>query len=367
MKKFHIGLLMSLLLGFAIPGNQLKALTPYPSIANPQVIDTLQINLDSNSYPKSELKLLVDLAKLESENLKLVRDNQINHLELQKLKQQRAISIIIFSFIFLFIIFIFYRLNFRKKAYKLLEEKSLLIKKQREDLKISNSSKDKMFSIIAHDLKSPFNSILGFITELNDKYDEYSDEERRSMIGILSKTSEDAYYLLVNLLTWSRNQRGHIKIKKELLNLKELTDEAFAPYLSAAAVKNINIKNEVPESMKVFADRNTLKMVIGNLCNNGIKFTNKGGQIIVNAINTESKTHISIIDNGIGMNQKTLDNLFQLKKGSSMLGTNDEKGTGLGLIICKEFVEKNKGKILVESTEGKGSTFRIQLPNDNGK
>lgn len=371
MKKFHFGIFLSLFFASAILFNQVKATTSNQNIDTTKTLNSSQTQLGTslidNDYTESELQTIHEMANKENEILLLKKDQQIHHIELAKLRQQRTLSFFIFFFVLVFIIFIFNRLNFRKKTIKLLEEKSLLIKKQKEELKAISTSKDKMFSIIAHDLKSPFNSILGFMNELKTNYDEYSDEERRNMIHILSDSCNNAYSLLENLLTWSISQRGHIKIIKELLNLNELTDEASAPYLDAASLKNINIKNEVPKSMKIYADKNTLRTVIGNLCNNGIKFTHKGGQVIVTAINTEAKTHISIIDNGIGMNQKTIDSLFQINKTSSMMGTNNEKGTGLGLIICKEFVEKNKGKILVESTEGKGSTFRIQLPIDNGK
>jgi len=260
------------------------------------------------------------------------------------------------------------RTNEIQKKNVILQNNQLELEKQKKEINKHltiitevNATKDKFFSIIAHDLKSPFNTIIGFADLLDTDYEDYSDEERKKFINILSKTSKNTFSLLENLLTWARSQRGKIIIKKERLNIKKLVDETILPYSGNASLKNIKIKNNVPVELQIFADKETIKIVISNLINNGIKFTHVDGKISVSAEVKENIVEICIQDNGVGMSKNVLDKLFRIEESFTNSGTNKEKGTGLGLILCKEFVEKNGGKIWAESEVGRGSKFKFTI------
>jgi signal transduction histidine kinase len=231
-----------------------------------------------------------------------------------------------------------------------------------QKLKEANATKDKFFSIISHDLRNPFNTILGFSDLLFSNYDEYNDIERKKIIGDLNISAKNAYSLLENLLNWANAQLGRIEINKENLDLKSIIRKSIEPYLSYAEKKGIQIINNVQEKINFLADISTIRIVIGNIVNNAIKFTPTGGKISLNANKDESNVHIKISDTGVGMDKEVIRKLFRIDECKSLPGTNEEPGTGLGLILCKEFIDKNNGSIKVESKPGKGSTFTITLP-----
>jgi PAS domain S-box-containing protein len=243
----------------------------------------------------------------------------------------------------------------RKKVEKQLEKYS-------EDLKRSNDAKDKLFSIISHDLRSPFNSILGFLNILTEEHNTISEVEKKSFILDLKKTSENTFELLENLLTWSQTQTGGIKVNPIYFDLSAIVDVQFDVFKNAAASKNINLTNHITNETNVYADRDMVKTIFLNLINNAIKFTRPGGNINVNAAVKNNDVEISVEDNGVGIEEPVLLNMFKLDKSHSTLGTLKEKGTGLGLLICKEFAELNNGKIWAESEAGKGSVFIFTLP-----
>lgn len=226
----------------------------------------------------------------------------------------------------------------------------------------ANATKDKFFKIISHDLRSPFNSIIGFSNLLNMSYDAFDDEERKDCIEKMNTSSIYAYDLLENLLTWARAQTDEIKINKEKLNLEKLVETSISTYLLNADSKNISIINKVQPELIVSIDENTALTFIRNLISNAIKFTPEGGNITIDSQHTEGRIKLHIIDTGVGMSPEVIDNLFKIDKGESTDGTNNEKGTGLGLILCKEFIERNGGTIIVNSEVNKGSEFIISLP-----
>jgi PAS domain S-box-containing protein len=238
----------------------------------------------------------------------------------------------------------------------------LQLRKYFEELKVSNDAKDKLFSIISHDLRSPFNSILGFLNLLSEQYDDFSEDERKSFILDLKKSSENTFILLENLLTWSRTQTGGIKVKAVHFDLAEVVDKQFEVLKNIADLKNINITNHVSHDINVYADKDMVKTILINLTNNAIKFTRPGGIINVNAAIMDNDVKISVEDNGVGIEGSVLEDLFKPDKSHLTLGTSKEKGTGLGLLICKEFTERNNGKIWAESVPGNGSTFFFTLP-----
>lgn len=224
-----------------------------------------------------------------------------------------------------------------------------------------NTTKDKFFSIIAHDLKNPFITILGFTDLLLSDYSELSDEEKKHYIGEMKKSAEVSHNLLQNLLLWSRAQTGCIEFNPQKLELLQIVDKNFLLLKAAAEKKQIILLRGIPPELYVNADEEMLNTVLRNLLTNAIKFTNKAGVVSVNAFTKDNFVEVSVVDSGVGMDQNTIENLFRLDAARSTNGTDNEAGTGLGLILCKEFVEKHGAKIWVESELGKGSLFKFTL------
>jgi len=230
------------------------------------------------------------------------------------------------------------------------------------ELKRANTTKDKFFSIIAHDLKSPFSAIVSFITLMKLGYDKFSPERIESLINELDSNVKNTYGLLENLLTWSRMQSRAMRYKPQNINVNVIINKVFTTLHSKADEKNIKLINHASTELYVYADYFMLQTVIRNLVNNAIKFTSSDGTISIFAQDIGGKIKISVKDTGVGIPKDGIDKLFKIESSFSTYGTNQEKGTGLGLILCKEFVEKNNGKISVESEVGKGTTFLIELP-----
>lgn len=236
------------------------------------------------------------------------------------------------------------------------------IKKYAEELKQSNSTKDKFFSIIAHDLKNPFITILGFSDLLHTDYSELTDEERLFYIDEMKKSAEISHSLLQNLLLWSRSQTGRIEFNPQKRNFHNIVHDNINLLKASAERKQIQINHDIPDELILIADEDMLNTIIRNLITNAIKFTKKGGTISINAVQTYDFAEITVADNGVGMNESVRNNLFKLDAAHSTPGTENEAGTGLGLLLCKEFIEKNGGTIRVESEENMGSKFIFTLP-----
>ncbi|PKP30591.1 MAG: hypothetical protein CVU00_13470 [Bacteroidetes bacterium HGW-Bacteroidetes-17] len=241
---------------------------------------------------------------------------------------------------------------------------SLEIKVQERtaELRALNATKDKFFSIIAHDLKNPFNALLGFSTLLLDDYENFTDSDRIDLIQTMNDASNNAYKLLQNLLEWSRSQTGSIQWEPGAIPLHEIITNTIDLLSNGASVKEISINAIILPNIVVWADANMATAVIRNLISNALKYTPKGGEIRIYLKKSEKEVEITIEDNGVGINDADKEKLFRIDVNHSTSGTNNEQGTGLGLILCKEFVEKNGGKIWVESIEGKGSKFKFTLP-----
>jgi signal transduction histidine kinase len=182
--------------------------------------------------------------------------------------------------------------------------------------------------------------------------------------GMINTSAVQTMRLLENLLEWANSQRGKISFTPVPLDLHELLDEEFSVLSELASGKNIELKNSIKNNMTIMADKNMIKTILRNLISNAIKFTHKNGRVEVMAAVDTKEVEISVQDNGIGMSKETMAKLFRLDGNLSTRGTENEKGTGLGLFLCKEFVEKHGGKIWVESEQGKGSIFKIVLPVD---
>lgn len=226
----------------------------------------------------------------------------------------------------------------------------------------SNDQKDKFFSIIAHDLKSPFNSILGFSEILCEQVAEKNYQGIVEYSDIIQQSSKRAMDLLMNLVEWSQSQIGRMVFNPEYFVIGELIDEVILLLSDAAKLKSIIIRKALLPNTIVYADKNMISTVLRNLISNAIKFTHLNGEIIIPIVKKEGEIIVSVDDNGVGMTQDKIDRIFQIDENYSTPGTQNEKGTGLGVIICKKFVEKHGGKIWVDSKVGIGSTFYFSLP-----
>lgn len=226
----------------------------------------------------------------------------------------------------------------------------------------ANAAKDKFFKIISHDLKSPFNSIIGFSNLLSEEYDSFDDLKKKDYIQRINSSSLYTYNLLENLLTWATAQTDEISINKEELDLKKLVESSITNALLNAQAKNISIINNIPPELILSIDKNTAFTFIRNIVNNAIKFTHNGGHITIDSHANKDSISIHIADTGVGISPQVIEHLFQVGEDISTPGTNNEKGTGLGLILCKEFIERNGGSITVKSVVNKGSEFIIVLP-----
>jgi len=236
------------------------------------------------------------------------------------------------------------------------------IKTQMRELEEVNKTKDRFFSIIAHDLKNPFNSLLGITENLVENFEDFAPEEIKEYLLLLLQSSQQGYNLLENLLNWSRSQTGKLQVSPKVLNISELIDNAIELLGNNSASKFIDIQNNVSYDILAFADENMITTVLRNLLSNAIKFTHNNGLITFEASKLNKFIQISITDNGVGMNETTQANLFKLDVFTSTLGTGKETGTGLGIILCKEFIEKNKGNMWVDSTPDKGTSFFFTIP-----
>jgi signal transduction histidine kinase len=236
------------------------------------------------------------------------------------------------------------------------------LEKYAEELNLLNASKDKFFSIISHDLRSPFNALLGITEYMAQYYKDMSEDEIKNSVSNIYRSSQKLYNLILNLLEWSRIQTGRFEVEKSVINLAELSAEIMNLYSESTSNKQIELVNIIKENILINADRYMIDTIMRNFVSNSIKFTNPGGKIIINALINGHNAEVSVTDNGIGISSENQRNLFRIDEQYRRDGTAKEKGTGLGLILCKEFIEKNGGVLWVESEEGKGSRFSFTVP-----
>ncbi len=243
----------------------------------------------------------------------------------------------------------------RKKA----EENLLQLNTKLKEL---NATKDKLFSIIAHDLRSPLNNILGFSELLIEQIQTTDIEESKKFATIINTSAKNNLGLLDNLLTWGKTQTEQIGFIPENLKLNPIVEKVFLVSNLTALLKNIKLISSLSDDIVVYADQNMLSTILRNLIANAIKFTESGGKVDISAVSHQSHIEISVTDNGVGITEKNKKKLFGVDLNFTTRGTQNEGGSGLGLILCKEFVEKHQGKIWVESELGKGCKFIFTLP-----
>ncbi len=260
----------------------------------------------------------------------------------------------------------FIGLVFRNELYNYLSEYNLeletIIEERTQELKSALETKDLMFSIIAHDLRSPFNSILGFTDILKRNLKNYEVEKLEKFIYEMNTQAKKTYSLLDNLLSWSKNQSGKLAFNLSHCDIGKNSDEVIEQLKETAQMKNITIKSFYPEGLSINADKNMLEVILRNLISNAIKFTHNNGLVEVYSIEIGDFIEVTVSDNGIGVDDEDKIKIFTINDNKTKLGTANEKGSGLGLVVCKDFVEKHHGKIWVENNKDKGSLFKFTLP-----
>ena len=332
-------------------------------------------NLDDALKYHEKFKLLSDsISRKENLNslgvlkTKLEFEKQQKNAEIESNKQKTKQNIFMYLGLILLVIFglIIFLLKKQSKARKLfnneLRLKTVTLEKREEELSAINATKDKLFSIIGHDLKGPINALGSVLTMFNDN--EITCEEF-STFAPKFKTDVDAIsFTLNNLLSWGRTQMTGSKKEPTSFDMRMLAGENIRFLHEISKNKGITIANNILTNTNVWADRNQIDVVIRNLLSNALKFTNKKGVITINAIEKNNIVKISVTDNGIGMSPEVISKIFNSEETNllSTYGTDNEKGTGLGLSLCKEMVENNEGEIWVESKIDKGSTFYFTLP-----
>ena len=237
----------------------------------------------------------------------------------------------------------------------------LELKKVKENLKEEKDARDKFFSIISHDLHSSFGIILSFVQLLASNRNNLSDQEILEFLGDIGSTTKNSLELLENLLEWARSQNGRISFNPVKINLEKLVHEILKSSGNVAGNKKIQITSTV-NSQSVVADRNMLLLIVRNLVSNAIKFTPVGGQISIFSDKLNSAVKISVVDNGVGIEQNKMEQLFKIDHKVSTPGTQNELGNGLGLILCKEFVQQHGGEIGIDSSPGRGTTVWFTIP-----
>lgn len=301
------------------------------------------------------LKKDAEIKQKNSEILQLKNQKEKADIEKNLEKQRTFNNYYITVIAFMLIIgIILIKINYdRRKRNKILYQ-------QKTELKASNQVKDKLFSIIAHDLRAPFNALNGFISLLN--YGNLSDDETKSITTSLQKTSATTLETLDILLSWAKSQMNGINAKPENIDAYQLAQKQVDFFASISEQKYITIENFIAPRTFAWADTNQMDTVLRNLVSNAIKFTPKNGKIVLDAIYQDGKLYVSVTDTGIGISQENLKKLFKTETHFTTKGTEREKGTGLGLMLCKEFIEANKGEIFMESQIGQGTKVYFSLP-----
>ena len=235
------------------------------------------------------------------------------------------------------------------------------IRNHEQQLVELNATKDKLFSIIAHDLRTPFMALINMNEIVSEKIDMHEEDSAKKLLEMIHCSSQQALDLLNNLLQWSRLQAGKIEFKPIQFYLTEIVDNLLILLKTNYIAKNIEIKTKLNPDLQLYADKNMIEIIMQNLLSNAIKFTHKGGCIEISAFKHSDFAEIVVLDNGVGIPADKKDKLFKIESNYSSYGTEREKGTGLGLIFCKDFVEQHSGKIWVESEENKWSKFSFTI------
>lgn len=344
----------NLYLSYKSAGNYKAALENYVQY------EEIKDSLDREKSSEELARTLADYETLQKEKeIELLTKNA--ELKEAELKRQETLTylLVIISIMLLVFAVVYYR---RFVERKIMNKKLLQSEKELKEL---NKTKDLFFSIIAHDLRGPFNSLLGITELLAEDTSELSQDEIKHLSKEVNNNARNVYLLLENLLEWSSSQLGKHIFDPVKFDLNEVVTQNINLYRKAAELKEITVNANLANEAFVYADKNMIESVTRNLINNSIKFTNRNGAVEITTSKQNGSVLLSVSDNGIGIPENEIDNIFKLSSEVKKAGTENEKGTGLGLILSKEFIDKNKGKIEVTSKEGKETTFKVTLPSAN--
>ena len=316
---------------------------------------------EKHSLELAQLQAEMDLNSKQAEIELLQKNSEIKDLEITRHKNQTRFLIIgIGLLVIVFVLTLIYS-STRKKANELLQLMNKQIYDQHEELKRVNETKDKFLSIIGHDLRNPIGAFKDVISQLADYPEMFSDELRNQILNELRVEAESTYFLLDNLLSWAKNQRSSIKFEPEKVDLYASVNNNVLLNSRFSEGKKIALNTHLNGTQFVYADQNMVNLILRNLISNSIKFTPENGEVMVKTSDHGEFVEVAIADNGVGIPQNDIPRLFEDSNHISTYGTNHEKGSGLGLLLCKEFVDKNGGQIWVDSKVGKGSTFSFTL------
>lgn len=296
-----------------------------------------------------QLQAIYEIDKKNGQIIELERQNEINSLTIKQHRISQLIMVIGISIAIFISISIYW-------FYSRIRHKNL-------ELKETNAAKDKLFAIIAHDLRGPTGSLASFLEHINNTFNDHSPKELKEILLSLYKSAENVSILLENLLIWAQSQLNKIQFQPVELKLSDAIQNSIRGLKQSADSKQIDIKFELNDKIFVLADINMLQTIMRNLLSNAIKFTPRGGSVLIKSdFDTPNRASISIVDNGVGIEESALSKIFDVSNAHHTSGTENEKSTGLGLILVKEFVEKNNGTIAIESQKGKGTIVSFILP-----
>ncbi|PKL78515.1 MAG: hypothetical protein CVV25_11170, partial [Ignavibacteriae bacterium HGW-Ignavibacteriae-4] len=305
------------------------------------------------------------IQKLHEEYVLQKKDNEIQILQKDKeLTQILTIGAVSLAVLLIFIaILLFSKYRSKRKTNRILTELNKQLNDSNSQLHEINLTKDKIFTIIAHDLKNPLSGFKNITSVLVDYYNDMSEEEIKESLSTIKDASNNLMLLLENLLTWAKLQKNEIELYPEKFAINYLVKKYIEHYLPKAKQKNIDIIFNNGEEVYAYGDPNLLSVVIKNLVSNAIKYSKADSKVVIDLQNIDSKANFTITDKGIGIEKAMLDDIFDIGNGKdSRFGTEGERGTGIGLILSKSFVEMNDGEIWIESQEGKGTTVSFSVP-----
>jgi signal transduction histidine kinase len=315
----------------------------------------------------SDLKIIYETESTDNQAEILSMENEIQTSLLKRESNLRnyllviVLLVVIIAFIIISRFYLKQRLNSKlKEKLKTMEDTYQQLKKSETALQTMNVTKDKFFGIIAHDLKNPFNALMGFSEMLSENLDELSIEEMSNYVEIIHNSAKNLYRLLENLLLWSASQTGNISYAPENFDLRVLSQKELALQKTAIQKKKIVAVNKIAPGITVYADTDLISKTFYNLLDNAIKFSSEGGTITLSAVALKKYAEISIADSGPGMTEEQIAQLFRLD--NKPYETTEQRGTGLGLILCKYFIERNSGFIDVISSVNRGTTFIFSIP-----
>jgi len=315
------------------------------------------VYIEENKQEMAEMMVRFETDKKEKENELLKQQSEIQTLQIRRQRTLRNFFIILAVLLLLLAATYISRYVLKHRTNRLLEEKN-------KQLALLNATKDKFFSIIAHDLKNPFGTLLQVSDQLKERYSELNDEQKLQIISLINKSALLTHDLLANLLEWSVSQTGDVPHRPEKVDFSAVVDECMALLKLNAEKKGVRLISAVSGNTYVYADRNMVATVMRNLLSNAIKYMEKEGEVRVDSHENDQMIEVMVKDDGIGISKEDIEKLFRIDFNTRNIGKSREKGTGLGLILCREFVEKNGGTIWVESETGKGSIFTFTLPKE---